>query len=180
MPTKNQNKEFSLRLLTETIEAHTTDEQLRVIKEIGLTIYETGLPLHDAALIARIEMGELDMWIKDCPAIKTYFDIRTLEYKRDLLKIVNEEAREKGDVKQAAWLLETHFATEYNPVIKKELEKIRQADQTDVLAIAIARIRQAPASAISATPTIQHPDSTTQRPELPAGTPSYTVSEVLK
>lgn len=140
--TESDSQHGSLRLLTETLKAKLTMAQLKVVKEIGYTISKSGLALGDAALLAHTSLDEINEWSNEVPELTSYFRLKTLQYKFNLLKIINDQAIGNADVKQATWLLEQHFASDYNPGIKKEMAKLQRGDGEDLMAMAISFVRR--------------------------------------
>lgn len=128
--------------LIELLEEKLTDYQIKIIKAIGHTISSTGLPLEEACLLARISKFELEEWSKWVPEIKTYVRLKQVEYKFSLLKIINNQAKENADVKMATWLLEKNFAEEFDTSYKRELAKLNQTQEDDVLDVVMAFVRK--------------------------------------
>lgn len=136
----------SLANLLTVIEKKLTNKQLSAIQEIGLAIGNVGLSLDDACLRSRVTKEELDNWIIYCPEIKTYLRIKQVEYKHKLLDVVTRQATENGDVKIAMWLLEKHYAEEYDSSMKKDIAKMNRENTDDVVEMAFAFVRRSNAA----------------------------------
>lgn len=143
---KNSNTAVSdpvgLANLTDTLEKRLTPKQCEIVKQMGYSIGVVGVSLNDACLLARLSKDELDGWIEAVPELTTYFRLKQTEYKYSLLKIINAQASENKDVKIATWLLEKHFAEDYDSSVKKEMEKMKRNGTEDVMAIAVALVRK--------------------------------------
>lgn len=142
IPKKDKKDPEGLHDVIDILEKTLTPRRLEIVKKIGFSIQNTGITLVDACILARIEKDEIDEWTEYCPAIKTYFLLKRMEYKYKLLEIVNAQAKEQKDVKMAMWLLEQHFAEDYDSSVKKEMEKYRRSGEEDVMEMAIAFIRK--------------------------------------
>lgn len=122
--------------LTGLIQAKTTPAQLRVIQEVAKVVNE-GLPLNDALKLSRITKQTWDKWVEDIPEIDQFIDVQRLEYKRQLLRVLRNQATSNGDVKIAMALLMSAFPQEFNPAIQKEQEKRKpvETEENSMLSI---------------------------------------------
>ena len=132
----------SLANLLTVIEQKITPHQLKAVQEIGLAIGTVGLSLDDACLRSRVLKEELDNWMVYCPELRTYLNLKQVEYKYKLLDIVTKHATEQGDVKIAIWLLEKHYGSEYDSSLKKDLAKMNHNTGDDVVEMAFAFVRR--------------------------------------
>lgn len=132
----------SLSNLLTIIEKKLTPHQLKSVQEIGLAIGTVGLSLDDACLRSRVTKEELDNWIIYCPELRTYLNLKQVEYKYKLLDVVTRHATEHGDVKIAMWLLEKHYGDEYDSSLKKDLAKMNHNTGDDVVEMAFAFVRR--------------------------------------
>lgn len=132
----------SLANLLTVIEKKLTPHQLKSVQEIGLAIGTVGLSLDDACLRSRVTKEELDNWMVYCPELRTYLNLKQVEYKYKLLDVVTRHATEQGDVKIAMWLLEKHYGNEYDSSLKKDLAKMNRNDGDDVVEMAFAFVRR--------------------------------------
>lgn len=132
-----------LTLIVSILEQSLTPKEIVIIKSIGKNIVETGLSIEDSALLVRLLPEQLEEIKKKCPEVETYFKLKTLEYKHQLLKIIHSQAKITQDIKVAKELLETKFSDEFDPQIRKEkfkAELARPAD--DILREAFDFIRE--------------------------------------
>ncbi len=122
--------------LTALIEAKSSPAQLRIIKEVAKVIQE-GLPLHDALALSRITKPVWDKWVEEIPEIEQFLHIQRLEYKRQLLRVLKNQATGNNDVKIAMSLLMAAFPQEFNPAIQKEQEKKKplETEENSMLSI---------------------------------------------
>ncbi len=138
----NAPESLSLSNLLTIIEQKLTHHQLKAVQEIGLAIGTVGLSLDDACLRSRVLKEELDNWMVYCPELKTYLNLKQIEYKYKLLDVVTRHATEHGDVKIAMWLLEKHYGNEYDSSLKKDLAKMNHNTGDDVVEMAFAFVRR--------------------------------------
>jgi hypothetical protein len=132
----------SLSNLLTIIESKLSLTQLKSVQEIGLAIGTVGLSLDDACLRSRVTKEELDNWILYCPELKTYLNLKQVEYKYKLLDVVTKHATTNGDVKIAMWLLEKHYGNEYDSSLKKDIAKMNRENSDDVVEMAFAFVRR--------------------------------------
>ena len=132
----------SLSTLLTTIEQKLTPKQLSSIQAIGLAIGGIGLSLDDASLQNRVTREELDNMMLYCPEVRTYLNLKQVEYKAKLLEVVTKHATTNGDVKIAMWLLEKHYGDEYDSSLKKDLAKMNNNMKDDVVEMAFAFVRK--------------------------------------
>jgi hypothetical protein len=163
----------SLSSLFSVLEKKLTQKQLKTIKEIGLAIGTVGLSLDDACLRSRLSKEELDNLIIYVPEIKTYLRLKQVEYKYKLLQVISKQATENGDVKIATWLLEKQYSEEYDSSLKKDMLKMQNSSQGDVMEMAIAFVRRASSNTM---PVHEHAGKEEDRTE----TKVYDMSEVIK
>lgn len=139
----NAPESSSLSNLLTVIEKKLTPHQLKSVQEIGLAIGTVGLSLDDACLRSRVTKEELENWMVYCPELRTYLNLKQVEYKYKLLDVVTKHATEQGDVKIAMWLLEKHYGNEYDSSLKKDLAKMNHNSGDDVVEMAFAFVRRA-------------------------------------
>lgn len=139
---ENAPTSLSLSNLLTVIEKKLTPHQLKSVQEIGLAIGSVGLSLDDACLLSRVTKEELDNWMLYCPELRTYLNLKQVEYKQKLLEVVTKHAMTNGDVKIAMWLLEKHYGDEYDSSLKKDLAKMNRNDGDDVVEMAFAFVRR--------------------------------------
>jgi len=152
----------NLSHLVEVLEENLDPVQIKAIKAIGYSIGRVGASVKDACFLARVTKEDLDKWINELPDIKTYLDLKRIEYKYKLLEIVSGQALENKDVKLATQLLELQFAEEYNPSVKRELAKASRNAEEDVMDIAIAIVRRGAAHSMPINPQNGLPDAPTE------------------
>lgn len=146
--TKIRDDSVSLMNLTDVLEQELTEKQLRIVIEIGISIGNVGLSLNDACLRSRISRDELEaLWIH-VPEIKTYIQLKQVEYKYKLLNVVTNDAIQNGNVKIASWLLERQYAEEYDSSMKKDMAKVSRSSQDDVVEMAFAYVRRSNTNAM--------------------------------
>lgn len=116
---------------------------LRAVQLIGLNIQKTGMPINESALLARLSESDLADLTAICPTITTYFELKRLQYKRELLRVVNDQATINKDIKIAQYLLEKNFADEYDSSIKRDKEKNKPKleDSDDVMLKLVSFVR---------------------------------------
>ena len=146
--TRVRDDSVSLMNLTQTLEEMLTDKQLRIVVEIGISIGNVGLSLNDACLRSRISRDELEALWLHVPEIKTYIQLKQVEYKYKLLNVVTNEAIQNGNVKIASWLLERQYAEEYDSSMKKDMAKVSRNSQDDVVEMAFAYVRRSNTNAM--------------------------------
>lgn len=170
--TKMEETPEELPSLLTIIERSLTPKQLQALKAIGLAVGQAGLPLGDACLLNRVTQQELDNLIIYVPEIKTYLRLKQIEYKYKLLQVVTKQATENGDVKIATWLLEKQFAEEYDSSMKKDMMKMQQNENGDIMEMAIAYVRRASSNTM---PVHEHAGAEEDRAALKV----YDMKEVL-
>ncbi len=139
----------SLKNILEVIERKVSDSELKAVKEIGLAVGSVGMSLTDSCFRARVTKDELDDLMTKVPEIRTYFHLKQVEYKYNLLKVVTTHANENKDVKIAMWLLEKQYGEEYDSSLKKDIAKMnRQNPGDDVVEMAFAFVRRQNADAM--------------------------------
>lgn len=146
--TRVRDDSVSLMNLTQTLEEMLTDKQLRIVVEIGISIGNVGLSLNDACLRSRISRDELEALWLHVPEIKTYIQLKQVEYKYKLLNVVTNDAIQNGNVKIASWLLERQYAEEYDSSMKKDMAKVSRNSQDDVVEMAFAYVRRSNTNAM--------------------------------
>lgn len=116
---------------------------LRAIQSIGLNVRETGMPVSESALLARLSEPELAALVEKCPLLTTYFELQRLKYKRALLKVINDNATINKDIKLAQYLLEKNFSEEFDSSLKREREKNKPKveDSDDVMSKLVSFVR---------------------------------------
>lgn len=143
------NNAASLKNILEIIESKITKAELKAVQEIGLAIGKVGMNLTDACFRARLTRDEMDEIIEKCPEVQTYFHLKQVEYKYELLKVVTHHATETKDVKIAMWLLEKQYGEEYDSSLKKDIAKMNRLNPgDDVVEMAFAFIRRQNADAM--------------------------------
>lgn len=88
---------------------------LKPIKRIAYYIAKVGLPVHEACQIVGYELAQFKKMTVKYPLILRLVEMKSLEYKKDLLTTISTKARDSGDDKLALWLLERRFPEEFNP-----------------------------------------------------------------
>lgn len=141
------NKKLSLTTIFDEIEKKLKPEEVGAIKAIGNTIGAVGFSLDDACLYNRVSKTEIERLMAEYPVIHTYFQMKQADYKYCLLYNISSKAKESADVKTSTWLLENHFAEEYDPSLRKDLAK-RATLGDDVVELAIAFVRRASANSM--------------------------------
>jgi DNA-binding protein YbaB len=110
---------------------------------VAETIEATGMSLDDCLLLARISPDKYTSLSEDVPEIPLYFKLKRIKYKEKLLKVLNTQAAEHGDVKIAMYLLEANFTEEYNAGAKKDaMKKSAKTAETDMEQL-MDRVRKA-------------------------------------
>lgn len=170
--TKMEETPEELPSLLTIIERSLTPKQLQALKAIGLAIGTTGLSIGDACLLNRVTQTELDNLIIYVPEIKTYLRLKQVEYKYKLLQVATKQATENGDVKIATWLLEKQFSEEYDASMKKDMMKMQQNQNGDIMEMAIAYVRRASSNTM---PVHEHAGAEEDRTALKV----YDLKEVL-
>jgi hypothetical protein len=149
-----------LTRLVATIKESLQDQPffLKAVKLIGQNIQKTGMPVPESALLARLSESDLADLLARCPQVSTYFEIKRLQYKRDLLRVVNDQATINKDIKMAQYLLEKNFSDEFDSSIKREKEKTKAPKVEDPMEKLMEHLRsEAPASPVD--------ESVHQKPE---------------
>lgn len=124
-------------------------QSLRAIQLIGLNIKKTGMPINESALLARLSDSDLSALVERCPMVKTYFELQRLKYKRELLKVINDNATINKDIKLAQYLLEKNFSDEFDSSVKREKEKNKVAKTDDPMEALMAHLQsEAPQSPV--------------------------------
>jgi hypothetical protein len=122
---------------------------LRAVQHIGLNIKKTGMPVPESALLARLSESDLAEVVQICPEVSVYFEIKRLQYKRELLRVVNDQATINKDIKMAQYLLEKNFSDEFDSSIKREKEKTKAPKVEDPMEKLMEHLRsEAPASPV--------------------------------
>lgn len=175
LPPRVQNSSDSVPLsqLISVLEKKLTPKQLLEVKEIGLAIGSVGLSLEDACLRSRVNREDLDNLMIHIPEIATYLKLKKVEYKYKLLQTVTKQATENGDVKIAMWLLEKHYADEYDSSTRKDLAKMGRENQGDMVEMAFAYIRRQNSNTM---PVNENAGNAEDR----SAVKSFTMDEILK
>lgn len=148
-PETRDDNASSLKNILEVIEKKIDKSELRAVQEIGLAIGKVGMNLTDACFRARLTKDEMDEIITKAPEVQTYFHLKQVEYKYELLKVVTHHATETKDVKIAMWLLEKQYGEEYDSSLKKDIAKMNRLNPgDDVVELAFAFVRRQNADAM--------------------------------
>ncbi len=88
-------------------------KKLEILKRLAYEISIIGLSEQEACMVVNFDIAELIALRQKHEKIERLFKMKSLEYKRGLLKTLSKKARE-GDEKLAQWLLEAKYGEEYN------------------------------------------------------------------
>lgn len=97
------------------------------IKETAKNIVDTGLPIDECALLAKISPVELEQIYELCPDVEQYFELKRLDYKASLLRAINKDK----STKNALTLMERTFPNEYDPTVSRFRAKIEAEKDRD-------------------------------------------------
>ncbi len=133
---ESQNLELSSISLEAQAKEKLPPSTILILKKIAYYTSKVGLPLPEACLLVDINYEQFLEDIKLEPIIGKIIRVKELEFKKDMLHVLTQKAR-NGDDKLAQWLLEKKFPEEFN-------DKRRPAndDNSDILFEAIRFIRK--------------------------------------
>lgn len=133
---ESQNLELSSVSLEAQAKEKLPPSTILILKKIAYYTSKVGLPLSEACLLVDINYEQFLEDIKLEPIIGKIIRVKELEFKKDMLHVLTQKAR-NGDDKLAQWLLEKKFPEEFN-------DKRRPAndDNNDILFEAIRFIRK--------------------------------------
>lgn len=100
------------RTLEEQAKAELDPELLTKIKKICYYIAENGLDLEEACMLSDIDYEKFKNILLESDLVQKIINMKSLQYKKGLLYIISQKARE-GDDKLALWLLERRYPSEY-------------------------------------------------------------------
>lgn len=86
---------------------------LKQVKGVAYYLSSVGLEFDEACLVARIEPEEMRRQIQVHPEIQTFFDLKQLEFKKDMMTTIANAAR-AGNEKLATWLLAQKYPNQFN------------------------------------------------------------------
>lgn len=86
---------------------------VKVLKRLVYEIAQVGLSEKEACLLMNFDYDKLVALKAQYPVVQRLFDMKQLQYKRDLLKTISSKARASDD-KLAQWLLESKYPEEFN------------------------------------------------------------------
>lgn len=99
--------------IEKAIEEKYSSEWLLMFQKVVYEITVVGLQLKEACMIAGVDYDNLLILMKKDPLVDQLIKTKDLEYKRKLLKTVNQKA--KTDDKVSMELLKARYPDEYNP-----------------------------------------------------------------
>lgn len=111
---------------------------VETLKRIVYEVSVIGMPEDEACLIVGYEHKELTALKEKHPIVNRLFEMKNLEYKRNLVKVVSEKAR-RGDDKLSQWLLEARYPNEYN---RKKGTGGDNSDNESALAAAVEFVQE--------------------------------------
>lgn len=170
----SEPSDASIYNIIEILEGKLDDRQIKAIKKIGHTIITTGLPLDEALLLARVGREEFEDWCRYLPEIKTYIKLKQTEYKFELLKVINGKIKDSGDTKLATWILEKNFSEDYDSSFKREMVKMNQNREDDVLDVVMAFVRRSNSKSVPV-----NPENGNAKEAVKTGDNVYSVEDIL-
>lgn len=146
---KQQQEETpEMATLYAVLEKSLTPQQQKLVKAIGFAIGATGISIPDACIRSKVPVADMRVLMEQIPEVAEYFQLKQIEYKYQLLKIITNKATQEGDVKLAMWLLEKQYANEFDSSVKKDIEKMKRGNDEDVVEMAILTIRRNNANSV--------------------------------
>lgn len=113
-PTEEKDEtELEFESVTSQIEKKYSKEFVKVLKRLVNEIAVVGMDEREACLLVNFEYEKLISMKQSDELIRRLFEMKSLEYKRGMMKTLSDKAR-KGDDKLAQWLLESKFPDEFN------------------------------------------------------------------
>lgn len=101
----------------ESVEAQLSEkfstDFVKILKRLAYEVAVVGLSEKEACLLVNFDYVKLVSLKEENEIVRRLFEMKSLEYKRGLMKTLSERAR-KGDEKLAQWLLESKFPDEFN------------------------------------------------------------------
>lgn len=101
----------------ESVEAQLSEkfstDFVKILKRLAYEVAVVGLSEKEACLLVNFDYVKLVSLKEENEIVKRLFEMKSLEYKRGLMKTLSERAR-RGDEKLAQWLLESKFPEEFN------------------------------------------------------------------
>jgi len=134
--------EVEIRSLEATIAEKFSAEYVMVFKKLAYEVAVVGLSEEEACVIVNFDYTKLVQMKQEHDEIHRLFELKSLEYKRGLMKTLSTTAR-NGDDKLAQWLLEAKYPGEFNR--RKGTGKGKDDDGEDLLGAAIELIQKSTA-----------------------------------
>lgn len=113
-------------------------EFCQLLARFSYYLSTVGLDFNEACLMVRFDPKDMTEKIKEYPIIQELIDVKELEYKVNLIKVVSQKAK-KGDDKLAQWILERRFPQEFNP---KKGTGTPEKQSADLMAMAVEFIQK--------------------------------------
>ncbi len=101
-----------LKSLDEQAKEQFSDRFYKVLVRVVRYLSDVGLTLKEACLLVQMDYDKFLLLMRKAPVINQMIEMKTLEYKRDLLKTLSKQAK-GGDKGMAQWLLELKFPGEF-------------------------------------------------------------------
>lgn len=130
---QRQELRFRADSLNKEIKENLTDEEKVAVAIIGREISKHGLTTKEACQVANLPYDVFTHTYNENPTFRKVIDFKKLEYKRAMMKPLNQAVR-KGDSKQAMQLLERLFPEEFgneqsearqNNLLREAIEFVR-------------------------------------------------------
>lgn len=116
VPSETEIETSALDLSVQSLEAEAktslTPLQLTRLKKIAYYVSKIGLPLNEACILVDVDFDKFEEERKLNPLIDKIIRMKELEFKKDMLHVVTQQAR-SGDDKMAMALLEKRFPDEF-------------------------------------------------------------------
>ena len=130
----------------ESIEAQLSEkfngEFLKMLKRLVYEVAVVGLSEKEACVLVNYDYVKLVALKEKDELVQRLFDMKSLEYKRGLMKTLSNKAM-KGDEKLAQWLLESKYPNEFNR--RKGLGSGGGDDGEDLIGAAVEFIQKSTA-----------------------------------
>ena len=133
------SEDMDLLSLEDEVEENIPSHIFRAIKLVVLDISKTGMSLRESCILRRLDPHKVEAMMQDVPALQQLIEIKKLEFKSKLMRVIANKAIEESDAKYSTYLLEKNF-DEFDQSIKRIQAK--KAGDTDTLSIAIMEIRR--------------------------------------
>jgi len=113
VPAIKDDTEIELESIEAQLAENFNEKFIKVLKRLVYEVAVVGLSEKEACVLVNFDYAQLISLKEKNELIRRLFDMKSLEYKRDMMKTLSDKAR-RGDEKLAQWLLEARYPDEFN------------------------------------------------------------------